>query len=454
MIKIAQFGEGNFLRSFVDVYFNTLNKEGGEYEVNLICPIPSPLEEKFVEADYKYNVVTRGVKGGVAGVEHEKIEVVKGFFSPFNNPDGYYGLARDPELKLIVSNTTEAGIVFSEADKPESFPNISYPAKLTLFLYERFLAGEGGVHILPVELIDENGKELFSCVEKYVELWGMGEAFLDFCKNKCAFHSTLVDRIVSGFPKDEATQNELFALVGERDGLLSVCEPFGLWVIEGGRGIEKLIKDGTHNVEVIITDDISYYKKRKVRVLNGSHTNLVAAGLIEGKETVYDFMKDGALRAFFERCAEEEIIPFVSDDIPATEAFFRDVEARFDNPYLNHALVSISLNSISKWRARNLPTFSDYYEKHGKIAPCMTVGFSYLMALYSGVRRVGEGYESFGIKISDNREYLEYFADGGDIRAFMKDEKIFGEDLTKYEGFADEVVRNVSKIMAGESLIK
>ncbi len=227
----------------------------------------------------------------------------------------------------------------------------------------------------------------------------------------------------------------------------------------GGKkgNIADYIQEGVHNIEVVLTDNIGYYKKRKVRVLNGSHTNLVPAALMLGAVTVYDCMIDAKLSAFVQDTLKDEVIPFVSDDIAATTVFADSVKDRFENPYLNHQLVSISLNSISKWRARVLPSFKDYFAKHGKLAPKLTVGFSYLMALYSSIEKRDEGYfvdvPNRTIELKDDLPYLEYFAAKKPIEEFMADEKIWGEDLTKYEGFAKSVLENVQKIKEGICLI-
>ena len=198
---------------------------------------------------------------------------------PFNEYEKYMALAKDEDLKVVVSNTTEAGICFDGNDDMDGFDGITYPAKLTKFLFARFNAGLDGLYMMPVELIDNNADELFSCVKKYVKLWNLPNAFEKWIKEKNYFCNTLVDRIVSGYPRDEQTKEHLTDLLGENDDLVSVGEPFGLWAVENKGGISEYIKGGVHGIEVVLTDDIKYYKKRKVRVLNGSHTNLVPAGL-------------------------------------------------------------------------------------------------------------------------------------------------------------------------------
>ena len=458
MVKILQYGEGNFLRTFVDAYFDTLTKEGvGEYKVSIVKPITFGTLERFVKQNNKYHIVLRGVEGGKDVENVYAIDSLAQVIDPFADPDSYYALAKDADLKIIVSNTTEAGICFNDADKLDGFDGITYPAKLTKFLLERFNAGLDGVYLMPVELIDNNADELKKCVDKYIELWNLPAAFKKWNDENNFYCNTLVDRIVSGYPRDEETKAHLTKLIGEEDDLVSVGEPFGLWAVENKGNIGEYIKEGVHNIEVVLTNDIGYYKKRKVRVLNGSHTNLVPTGLMLGAETVYDCMKDAKLSAFVEETLKEEINPFVSDDLAATTVFAESIKSRFLNPYLNHQLTSIALNSISKWRARVLPSFKDYYNANGKLPAHLTIGFSYLMALYSSVfERDGKYFVQLAnreISLQDDLPYLQYFAAKNPVCKFMADENVWGEDLTKYAGFVDAVLANVEKIKQGVCLI-
>ncbi len=458
MIKVLQYGEGNFLRTFVDAYFDDLNKNGfGEYEVNIVKPITFGTLERFQKQNNKYHIVLRGMENGKAVENVMPIDVLNAVIDPFADADAYYALAKDPELKIIVSNTTEAGICFNAEDKMDGFDGITYPAKLTKFLLTRFNAGLDGVYLLPVELIDNNADELKKCVDKYIELWNLPEAFKKWNDEQNFYCNTLVDRIVSGYPRDEETKAHLTELIGSVDELVSVGEPFGLWAVEKKGAIAKYIPEGAHNIDVVLTNDIAYYKKRKVRVLNGSHTNLVPAALMLGAVTVYDCMTDEKLSAFVEDTLKAEIIPFVSSDVAATTAFANSVKDRFMNPFLNHQLVSISLNSISKWKARVLPSFKDFYTQYGEIAPCLTLGFSYLMAMYSSIQKQGDKYTvkvpNREIELKDDLPYLEYFAGGGSVVDFMSKADVWGEDLTAYAGFAEAVFANVEKIKKGESLI-
>lgn len=458
MVKVVQFGEGNFLRTFVDLYFDTLNKEGGDYKVNIVKPITFGSLDNFVKQDNKYHIVLRGVKDGKDVENVYKVDALEGVVSPFEDMDSYLALAKEDDLKIIVSNTTEAGICFHDNDKFEDFETATYPAKLTKFLYERYKAGKGGVYFMPVELIDNNADELYKCVDGYIKLWNLPADFKKWNDEENYYCNTLVDRIVSGYPRDEETKKHLTELIGEEDKLMSIGEPFGLWAVEKKGDIAKYIKEGVHNIEVVLTENIKYYKKRKVRVLNGSHTNIVPAGLWHGAVTVYDCMKDEKLSAFLEDTLSEEIVPFVSNDIEATKVFAESIKSRFLNPFLNHQLTSIALNSISKWKARDLPSFKDYYQAHGKIPAHLTVGFSYLMAIYKSVVKKDDGkyyvqLPTREIELLDDVPYLEFFANGGCIIDFMKDVSVWGEDLTAYNGFADEVKANVKTLKSGKTLL-
>lgn len=443
MIKVMQYGEGNFLRTFVDYYFDNLNEEGGDYGVNIVKPITFGTLERFERQNNKYHVVLRGSVNGKSVETVRKINVLQSVICPFTNYEKYIAFAKDAELKIIVSNTTEAGICYNENDNFDGFENITYPAKLTKFLFERFSAGLDGVYLMPVELIDNNADQLKKCVDKYIELWNLPKEFKKWNDENNFYCNTLVDRIVSGYPKTQEDISYVEKLIGEKDELVSIGEPFGLWAVEKKGDIAKYIKEGTHGIDVVLTNDINYYKKRKVRVLNGSHTNIVPVGLLKGAITVYDCMTDENLKKFLNDTLEKEIIPFVSDDIKATTEFANSVTDRFMNPYLNHQLTSIALNSISKWRARNLPSFKDYYNKYGVIAENLTYGFACLMKIYSGIKAVDGKFvydlPARQIQIQDDLPYLEYFANGGSVKEFMQKIDVWGEDLTKYKGFYEKV---------------
>lgn len=447
-IKVVQFGEGNFLRAFVDLYFETLNKNQlGSYQITIIKPIPFGSLEAFTQQNNKYHVVLRGYQSGRVLEDVYRINAVKKVIDPFIDQEAFYQTARDPEVKIIISNTTEAGITFNKDNQIDNFSKLTFPGKLTLWLYARFKEGLPGVYLLPVELIDDNADTLAKCVKAYINLWNLGQEFAKWNDKENYYCNTLVDRIVSGFPKDEETKKHIFNLIGEEDQLVALAEPYGLWAIEEKGQIKSLLPEGHHNIEVIFAEDITYYKKRKVRVLNGSHTNLVPLSLWKGKETVADVMNDEELSRFVSETLTNEIIPFVSDDIKATTLFAEAVKERFLNPFLHHQLTSIALNSVSKWKARCLPSFKDYYETHGKIPPHLTKGLAYLIKLYQAIKRIEGKYlvqlHNRVIEMKDEPRFLEYFMKGKTVIDFLADTSIWGEDLTKFVNLPETIQKHL-----------
>ncbi len=456
-MRVMQFGEGNFLRTFVDLYFDTLNKEDDfNSEITIVKSVPFGSIEPLLKQDCQYHIVLRGMSNGKPVEDVYHVDSVKNAIDLFVETKSFYRLAEDVEVKVVVSNTTEAGIVFDKNDQVEKFPNVTYPAKLTLWLYHRYKSNLEGVYILPVELIDNNANALEKCVDQYIDLFGLGEDFRKWNKENNFYCNTLVDRIVSGHPRDLQTEQHLYSLVGQVDPLLSIGEPFGLWVIEDKGDITQLLKEGHHNIDVIFTKDISYYKKRKVRVLNGSHTNLVPISLWMGKETVYDVMNDETLSNFVDDTLIIDIIPFVSDDIKATKAFADDVKERFMNPFLNHQLTSIALNSISKWKARDLCSLVDYYKRNHSLPRYLTIGFAYLINMYMHIEKLGDKYvchlPSRDIDVKDDEKYLAYFKNHN-VHDFLSDESIWDIDLTKFEGLENIINKHLSLIREGNKII-
>lgn len=304
--------------------------------------------------------------------------------------------------------------------------------------------------MLPVELIDNNADRLKECVNEYISLWNLPEAFSKWNEKENYYCNTLVDRIVSGYPKNE---EERFAtLLNERDELLTVGEPFGLWVIENKGNISQLIREGKHGTEVLLVDDIKFYKTRKVRVLNGSHTNMVFISLWMGAKTVFDVMNSSKLRAFVKQTLDEEIIPFVSNDAEQIKGYATEVLERFENPYINHQLISISLNSVSKWKARVLPSFIDYYQRYGKIPHNLTLGLSYLIHTYCSLYKK-EGAYYFDVdgqiyELKDDKIYIDFFLEGGTLSEFLS-EKIWGIDLNGFSGLTERIKENLSLFQRG-----
>lgn len=375
---MIQFGEGNFLRGFVDYFIQKLSDQGlYDGKIVVVQPIDRGLSDVINAQGGVYNLYLRGMEHGEAVSTHTRIDRISRAIDPYRDFNAYLALAKNPDFRFIVSNTTEAGIRFDEGCKPTDCPPSSFPGKLTLLLFERFRLGLPGFAILACELIDHNGDELKQCVLQYAEAWELGADFSQWVERENQFCNTLVDRIVTGYPKEEA--QALCQALGYEDQLLDTAELFHLWVIEGDFERElPLQKAGFH---VVWTDDVTPYKKRKVRVLNGAHTSMVCAALLAGLETVGDCMEDALFTAFLQTCVFQEILP-VLGETPENIAFANDVLERFRNPYIHHRLDSIALNCVSKFAVRVLPSILDYREQKGAYPRGLVLSLAALIAFY------------------------------------------------------------------------
>ena len=458
--KVMQFGEGNFLRAFVDAFFDLANEKAGyNGKVVLVQPIAQGLTELINQQEGLYTLYLRGSENGVKVDEKRVISAVSRCINPYGEWDKVLEFARSDDLEIIVSNTTEAGIVHDSESTFDQDPPISFPAKLTRVLYERFKAGKPGIVMLSCELIDNNGKELLKCVNQYIDDWRLSEDFRHWVNEENFFCSTLVDRIVPGRIRDPKEVEALAAANGYDDPLTDVGEVFGIWVIEGPEGLEDQLPFKKADAPVIVVPDVTPYKKRKVRILNGAHTGFVLGAYLAGYDIVRDCMHDDTIREYMNRMLYEEVIPTLPLDKKDLEDFARAVQDRFNNPFVNHELMSISLNSTSKWRARNMPTFLDYVQEKGTLPPCLTTSFAAYIAFYSNdiqeltekglVCRRPKGNE---YTVSDDRWVLEFYRDHRDdnpedlVHAVMTNTEMWGQDLTEVPGFEQETVRILKQI--------
>lgn len=372
--QFAQFGEGGFLRGFVDWMIHKMNTAGLlDAKVTVVQPIPQGMGDLLNEQNGVYTHIIRGAEG----VEISKIDVIDRCINPFEDYDAYLKLAENPDLRFVVSNTTEAGIVFTDTDTMANTPNVSFPAKLTLFLLHRYQANLPGLIMLPCELIDRNGDNLKKAILQYCDLWGLDGGFIRWIEEENVFCNTLVDRINTGYPKDEKIELDY------EDKLINTSEFFHLWVIETDCDLEKELPFSKAGLNVIITKDgLERYRTRKVRLLNGAHTSMVPHALLSGLETVKDCMDDDAMCSFIHACLFEEIIPTL--DLPKDElvSYANDVLTRFSNPYIKHYLASISLNSISKFKVRVLPSILEYKKRFGTYPKHLIYGFARLLEFY------------------------------------------------------------------------
>lgn len=460
-IKVVQFGEGNFLRGFVDYMIDIAN-ESGKFngDIVLIKPIEFGSLDMFHEQDCQYTVSLRGIVDGEPKVLNRVVTSVTDVVDTYREYEKYDNLAKLDTLRFVVSNTTEAGIVFNPEDKFELNPPMTFPGKLTKFLHTRYTHFNGamdkGLVMLPVELIDDNGIMLKKCVMQLIELWGLEDGFKNWVEEACIFTSTLVDRIITGYPKDEI--ESIWESLGYEDRILVTGEPFALWVIESSKDISKEFPLPDAGLPVIFTDNQKPYKQRKVRILNGAHTSFVLASYLAGNDIVLESMQDDDVRNFMMKTIFDEVIPTLTLPEKELKDFAEAVITRFNNPYVKHALLSISLNSVSKWRARCLPSLLGYVEKCGKLPEHLTFSIAALMAFYTGSEirekalighRNGEEY-----KILDDMAVLEFFRDysGKDTKTFVEsylsNVDFHGQDLTKVEGLTEAVCGYLDDIKA------
>ena len=458
--KVMQFGEGNFLRAFVDDFIDIANEKAGyNGKVVLIQPIGQGLTDLVNAQEGLYTLYLRGSEKGRKVDDKRVISSVSRCLNPYRDWDDVLALAKSPDLELVVSNTTEAGIVHENESKFDQVPPISFPAKLTRVLYERYTAGLPGLTILSCELIDNNGKELLKCVNQYIDDWGLDAGFRAWINEKNLFCSTLVDRIVPGRIRDPEEVKALAAANGYDDPLTDVGEVFGFWAIEGPAELEDRLPFKKAGVPVSVVPDVTPYKKRKVRILNGAHTGFVLGAYLAGFDIVRDCMHDDTVLGFMNKMLYEEVIPTLPLDKDDLMNFAAAVQDRFNNPFVNHELMSISLNSTSKWRARNMPSLLDYIEINGKLPACLTMSLAAYIAFYSNdvqaltdaglVCRRAKGNE---YTVSDDRWALEfYWAHKDDsvedlVHAVLSNADMWGQDLTYIEGFEAAVAQDLALI--------
>lgn len=460
--RVLQFGEGNFLRAFADYWFDMANEKAGwNGKCVLVQPIAQGLTQLINRQEGLYTLYLRGRQNGEKVDAKRVISSMSRCLNPYEKQDydAMMDVAAGEALEYIVSNTTEAGIVYAPSCRLEDCPPASFPAKLTQVLLHRWRAGRPGVVVLSCELIDNNGKELLRCVNQYIKQWGLEEGFARWVNGDCTFCSTLVDRIVPGRIRDAAEAARLEDENGYRDALIDVGEVFGVWNIEGPEWLAEKLPFRAAGLNCPVVPDVTPYKKRKVRILNGAHTGFVLGAYLAGYDIVRDCMQDDVILGFMNRMLHEEVIPTLPLDRQDLEAFAAAVQDRFNNPFINHELMSITLNSTSKWRARNMPSLLEYAQTAGKLPPCLAMSFAAYIAFYSSdiqalteqglVCRRPKGNE---YTVSDDRWVLEFYysrrgvSDETLVHDVMTNEKMWGQDLTLVPGFEQAAAENLRRI--------
>lgn len=454
--KVLQFGEGNFLRCFVDWMFNELNKKANfNGSIVVVQPIDKGMVDMLNDQDGLYTVYLRGLKDGKVENYHETINVISRGLNPYTQFAEFIQTAENPEMRFVISNTTEAGISYNAGDKASDTPPSSFPAKLTVWLHHRYKTFNGdvskGMHIIPCELIDKNADNLKKVILQLSAEWNFDAGFVQWLESACTFNNTLVDRIVPGYPRDR--MEEITAELGYEDKQVVEGEPFHLWVIQAGEQLEKELPFPSIGLDVLYVKDVTPYKVRKVRILNGVHTTLVPVSYLYGIDTVKDSMENPVVGKFIKEALYEEIIPTLDLPVQELEDFASAVLERFANPFIKHLLMSISLNSWAKFETRVLPSLLEYKKRKGVIPQKLAFSLAATIAFYRGKR--GEQ----DIALNDDAPLLELLKeswakyDGSDaslklvvtnVLAYDKNWKL---NLNEVEGLTEAVSTHLTSII-------
>lgn len=453
-VKVLQFGEGNFLRAFADWAIDVANEKGVTNAGVVVCkPRPAAAGHQQVldtlrTQDNMFHVCLEGVESGQPKREIRLVKSVADSINPYEEYAAYEGYILSPDLQLIISNTTEAGIRYEEDDDIYALPPASYPAKMTSLLYRRYKHYEGdptkGLVVICCELIEDNGTRLKEYVLRHAKRNNLEQGFIDWIEGSCSFCDSLVDRIVSGFPHDRA--DEMKQEIGYDDNAIVVGELYHLWVI-GGDGYERakeLLPLDEAGLNVVFTPSVKSFRDKKVRILNGSHTGMVAIGLLMGCQTVLDAFNTPDIERFVKKMVTEDVLPMIYEDRAELEAFASGILERFYNPYIKHMLKSISLNSLSKWEARNYPTLLDNWIRLGRVAECECLTFAALMAYYG---------PNSGFQPDDTPEHIAYIRSNWNpdnlystVYKIVNESGIFTANFSEISGFESVVTMYLESI--------
>lgn len=453
--RVLQFGEGNFLRAFADWMIDKINNKCAlDLGVVVVQPIERGLIDVLNDQDGLYTLYQNGIMNNENVNEYSIINCITRGINPYRDYDGYLKTAENENMRIIISNTTEAGIAVDENDRLNQRPQNSFPGKLTAWLYHRYKTFNGdkdkGMIIIPCELIDRNGDKLKAAIERYIQLWSLEEGFAQWLDKANIFCNTLVDRIVPGFPRDRI--NEIYKELGYEDKLVVESEPFHLWVIEGPNSVKEEFPADKAGLNVLFVDDMTPYRTRKVRILNGAHTTMVPVSYLYGLNTVKESVEDEVMGRFVKEAIFDEIIPTL--DLPENELkeYAATVLERFRNPYIKHRLISISLNSMSKYRTRVLPSLIEYVKRKGQLPKKLVFSLAALIKFYKGERNEEK------IELRDNEDILNLYKDlwskydGSDehlrhiVSTVLAYERNWGANLNEIEGLTDLVTQYLIKI--------
>ncbi len=453
-LKIVQFGTGNFLRGFADWMVDLLNEKTDFNGDIQMVQVHSHQPAAGINAqDGLYHLLTRGFQKGQTVEEDRLIQCIRGAINPYIDYPAFLALGNEPELEFVFSNTTEAGIYFEENDKDRTLTPDAFPGKLAAMLYQRFTHFNGdpekGLVILPCELVESNGDKLKENVLRYANLWNLPGSFEDWLVKYNSFCNTLVDRIVPGFPVEAAPKIQ--QQLGFRDEQLVIAEPFHFWAIEGPEWLPEAFPVEKLGLNVKFVDDLSPFRTRKVRILNGAHTSMVPVAYLNGQRLVKEVMDDSEASEFVEKTIFEEIIPSMDLSPDLAEPFAADVLDRFRNPFIKHKLMDISLNSIAKWKVRVLPSLLAYIQKKDRLPPHLCKAFAALLVFYRG------HYKGEPIPLRDKEENLHYFDQLWKIKtpedlvgSVLSRIDFWDEDLNLVPGLSEVLIKEINALLAQE----
>jgi tagaturonate reductase len=449
--RAVQFGTGGFLRGFVEYFIDSANRTGSfDGRIVAIGSTGSGRDDVVNDQQGLYTLVTEGLENGRAVREFRLISSLSRALSANAEWSEVLQLARNPDIVLVFSNTTEVGIVLDPDDELGDPPR-SFPGKLTAFLYERALtfgySAEAGLDVIPCELIERNGEKLREIVLELADRWNLGDSFKRWIRERVVFCNTLVDRIVPGTPTSER-RAEIEQTLGYTDELLTVCEPYRLFAIECPSDCRGGLRFADADPGIIITSDIEPYRLRKVRLLNGAHSLLAPVALLCGADTVTQAMSDDVVGAYLRRTMYDELVAAL--DAPNAGTFAREVVERFANPYLAHSLFDITLHGTAKMKVRVIPSILDFTAREHRVPELIAFGFAAFLLFLKGdlqQKRIANGLtvpaDAHGAAIRDL--WTRYPAKSV-AHSACADETLWGVDLTTITGFQEAVTNHLVRM--------
>ncbi|MEB2786363.1 tagaturonate reductase [Algoriphagus persicinus] len=450
-VKILQFGNGNFLRGFTDWMIEKSNKANVfDGDIHIVQVHSKSGNNPMKDQDCLFHVIEQGLKKGELVQESTLITCIAGITNVFEEYEEYLKLGENPDLRFVVSNTTEAGIVFDQTDYSSDSISKTFPGKLTALLYHRFKTFQGdtskGLIFLPCELIEANGEALKECIQKYISFWKLPTEFSEWIDWQNIFCNTLVDRIVPGFPKGSI--EEIQEKIGYKDNMAVMVEPYHFWAIEGIDTVKQEFPLDTANLNVKFVDNLAPFRTQKVRILNGGHTSMVPYAYLKGLRTVREAVENPEVEAFLKDAIYGEIIPTLNMPQEELEQFANDVLERFANPFIVHELKSIALNSISKFKVRVLPSLLAYQELKKEWPEKLILSFAALLVFYKG------NYNGVETPVNDNPALMAEFNSAWAldstheiVEKLLSERAYWGEDLRGYSGLVEAVSEAVDYLV-------